>query len=438
MSMQRPLGSSHALAAQFTAIRKQSEALTAGLSAEDMMVQSLPEASPAKWHLAHTTWFFETFVLREFAAAYRPTQPDFLWLFNSYYNGISAQPLKKLRACFSRPSLAEILDYRAQIDAAILALLEQDPTEAARACIELGLNHEQQHQELLLTDIKHALSSNPLRPAYQPCAEALAAAAHQAPRPLQWFGYQGGLVEMGHTGPSFCFDNERPRHRVYLEPFELASRPVTCGEYLAFIEDRGYQRSELWLSDGWETVQREGWQAPLYWQSEATEPQTANQTQESAWQVFTLSGLIPLSRLLATPVCHISHYEAEAYARWRGLRLPTEAEWELAASQTSVAGNLLEDDSLHPLPASDQALETQPQQFFGAVWEWTASAYLGYPGYRPAPGALGEYNGKFMSGQMVLRGGSCLTPASHLRPSYRNFFAPATRWQCSGVRLAKD
>lgn len=453
MSLNLPPSSGSNLAEQFAAVRRQTLALTAPLSAEDMMVQSLPEASPAKWHLAHTTWFFETFVLREFAPDYRAPQPDFLWLFNSYYNGVSAQPEKKLRASFSRPSLAEILSYREQVDAAIVALLDQELlgqnlSEAAVERITLGLHHEQQHQELLLTDIKHALWSNPLRPAYNKSSLTLTQAPSPTANPLHWLDYKGGLVEIGHTGQGFCFDNELPRHRTYLAPFQLASRLVTCQEYLAFIEDGGYQRSALWLSAGWEAVGREGWSAPLYWH------RASDEANERAWQVFTLHGMVPLKDLLATPVCHLSYFEADAYARWRGLRLPTEAEWELAASAAPVAesllvtgnllvvtGNLLESGRLHPAAATERAPANTPEQLFGDGWEWTASAYLGYPGYqgyRPSEGAIGEYNGKFMSGQMVLRGGSCATPASHLRPSYRNFFAPETRWQFSGIRLAKD
>ena len=432
MSPHQPSCQGSNLSAQFAAIRKQSLALTAPLSAEDMMVQSLPEASPAKWHLAHTTWFFETFVLREFAPDYCAPQPDFLWLFNSYYNGVSAQPEKKLRASFSRPSLAEVLDYREQVDAAILKLLGQNPPEYVLERIALGLHHEQQHQELLLTDIKHALWSNPLRPAYDTSSVALTRAPSRTANPLHWLDYKGGLIEIGHTGQGFCFDNELPRHRTYLAPFQLASRLVTCQEYLAFIEDGGYRRSALWLSAGWEAVGREGWSAPLYWHH------TPDETNDRAWQVFTLHGMVSLKNLLATPVCHLSYFEADAYARWCGLRLPTEAEWELAASTAPVAGNLLESGRLHPVAASERATANIPEQLFGDGWEWTASAYLGYPGYRPATGAMGEYNGKFMSGQMVLRGGSCATPASHLRPSYRNFFAPETRWQFSGIRLAKD
>jgi ergothioneine biosynthesis protein EgtB len=409
------------LAEEYCRVRSRSLALCAPLTPEDMMVQSCAEASPAKWHLAHTTWFFETFLLREFAPNYQPFHPDYLWLFNSYYNAVSAQPEKKLRASFSRPTVDEILAYRTHVDAAMEDLASGDLPEDARTRIILGLNHEQQHQELLITDVKNAFWSNPLHPVYAsgPLPSASATAS-----PISWVDYPSGLVEIGYQGDAFCFDNETPRHTVYLEPFRLASRPVTCAEYLEFMEDGGYTRPEFWLSEGWTTVQTERWQAPLYWRRES---------ESAPWQVFTLHGLVPLDDLQNTPVCHISYFEAEAYARWAGKRLPTEAEWEIAANQVPVAGNLLENEVFHPQSAESAS---QVKQLFGDVWEWTASAYLPYPGFNPLPGALGEYNGKFMCNQMVLRGGSVATPASHIRAAYRNFFPPATRWQFSGVRLA--
>jgi len=414
------------LAADFCRVRQQSLQLCLPLTPEDMMVQSSADASPAKWHLAHTTWFFETFLLREFVPAYRPFHPDFLWLFNSYYNAVSTQPEKKLRSSFSRPTAEEILAYRHFVDAAMEDLAgANNLPEAARERIVLGLNHEQQHQELLLTDIKHAFWSNPLHPVY--VEGSIPASRNVAP--LQWVDFPGGMVETGFAGDSFCFDNETPRHTVFVEPYRLASRPVTCAEYLAFMEDGGYRRPELWLSEGWTTVQNERWEAPLYWRRNPDDNQ---------WQVFTLHGLLPLDDLLATPVCHISYLEADAFARWSGKRLPTEAEWEAAASPLPVSGHLLENGTLHPTAASQSNAASQLQQVFGDVWEWTASAYLSYPGFRPLPGALGEYNGKFMCNQMVLRGGSVATPASHIRASYRNFFPPATRWQFSGVRLADN
>nr|WP_158751595.1 ergothioneine biosynthesis protein EgtB [Acidobacterium sp. S8] len=405
------------LAQRFCSLRQQSELLCAPLTPEDMMVQSCAEASPAKWHLAHTTWFFETFILRELDTDYKPFHPDFLWLFNSYYNSVSEQPEKKLRASFSRPGVEEIRAYREYVNENLHKRLKVGVPEAVEQKVILGLHHEQQHQELLLMDIKHAFWTNPLRPAYLllPFEQLGGDAAV-----LEWRDYDGGLAEIGHDGEGFCFDNELPQHRVYLEPFALASRTVTCAEYLAFMEDGGYQRADLWLSEGWQTVQAEGWRAPLYWQQDK---------KSGDWSVFTLRGEVPLSELAQTPVCHVSYFEADAFAHWAGKRLPTEAEWEVAASQESVSGNFMEDGVLHPV-AGDGT------QMFGNVWEWTASAYLGYPGFHALPGALGEYNGKFMSNQMVLRGGSCVTPRTHIRASYRNFFSPATRWQFSGIRLA--
>jgi len=403
---------------QFCNVRRQTESFCEPLSLEDMMVQSCPEASPAKWHLAHTTWFFETFILSEFVSGYKPFDLDFRWLFNSYYNAVSQQPVKQLRGSFSRPSLEDILAYRAWVDAAMMRLMKSEMTEQVERRISLGLHHEQQHQELLAYDIKNAFWSNPLHPAYRDGALPESSSI----QPVQWIGHEGGLVEIGYGGDGFCFDNELPRHKVYLKPFELASRLVTCGEYLDFMRDGGYERAELWLSDGWDTVRAQQWRAPLYWFEE-----------DGAWRVFTLRGSIALSELIATPVCHISYHEADAFARWSGKRLPTEAEWEIAAEGLSANGNLVESGVLHPI-AAKQA--DGLQQMFGDVWEWTASAYLGYPGYAALPGALGEYNGKFMSNQMVLRGGSAVTPASHIRSTYRNFFAPASRWQYCGVRLA--
>ena len=416
------------LAEEFCRVRSQSLALSAPLTPEDMMVQSCADASPAKWHLAHITWFFETFVLREFVPGYRPFHPDFVWLFNSYYNAVSAQPEKKLRASFSRPTAEEILAYRHHVDAAMEDFAAGPIPEAARERIVLGLNHEQQHQELLVTDVKHAFWSNPLHPVY---AQGGIESARDAV-PMRWVDFQGGISEIGYAGKDFCFDNETPRHKVFLEPFRLASRPVTCGEYLAFIEDGGYARVELWLSEGWNTVNAERWTAPLYWR----------RGESGGWEVFTLRGLVPLDDLLATPVCHISYFEADAYARWAGKCLPTEAEWETAAAAAPATGNLLEGQRFHPQAAQNASHPEQAAgqreiaQLFGDTWEWTVSSYLPYPGFHPLPGALGEYNGKFMCNQMVLRGGSVATPASHIRATYRNFFAPATRWQFSGVRLA--
>jgi ergothioneine biosynthesis protein EgtB len=455
---------------RYRIVRGASLALTAPLSPEDLMVQSCPEASPAKWHLAHTTWFFETFVLRDFLASYQDFHPDFHWLFNSYYNSLGDMPAKSLRSSFSRPPLGDILAYRAHVDAAVARLLESQPEYPANAeavrRISLGLEHEQQHQELIATDIKHALFTNPLHPAYRELhtapASSLSISDGIAP-PLDWIAFNPGVTQVGFTpdpdaADVFTFDNETPRHTVYIAPFSLATRPVTCAEFLAFMDDDGYNRPELWLSEGWTTMRENGWRAPLYWQTDTNT--------NSGWRIYTLHGWQPLDDLSETPVCHLSFFEADAYARWAarhtpGTRLPTEFEWEYAATQlgsllrgapqrpelltypapgelsvlVATPANLLEFGTLHPTRAS-----THPglQQIYGDVWEWTSSAYLGYPGYRPLPGALGEYNGKFMSSQMVLRGGSCVTPTTHIRATYRNFFSPATRWQFSGLRLAKD
>jgi ergothioneine biosynthesis protein EgtB len=429
-----------ALLDRYRAVRAATLALIGPLSPEDLMVQSCAEASPAKWHLAHTTWFFETFVLREFLSGYQDFHPDFHWLFNSYYNSLGDMPAKSLRASFSRPPLADIFAYRTNVDAAVARLLESTPdlpAEAARR-IALGLHHEQQHQELIATDIKHALFTNPLHPAYR--SPVSASASDTIAPPLDWITFSPGLTQIGVTPDpdsteEFSFDNETPRHPVYLAPFALATRLVTCAEYLAFMDDDAYRRPELWLSEGWTTLREAGWHAPLYWQAD---PET-----RSGWRIFTLRGWQPLdsSAISEAPVVHLSFFEADAYARWAsrhtpGCRLPTEFEWEYAATQaTDTPANLLESANLHPTRAS--ALPGL-QQIYGDVWEWTASAYTGYPGYHPLPGALGEYNGKFMSSQMVLRGGSCVTPATHIRATYRNFFTPATRWQFSGLRLARD
>jgi ergothioneine biosynthesis protein EgtB len=425
------------LLARFRTVRAATLAFAAPLTPEDLMVQSTPEASPVKWHLAHTSWFFETFVLADPALGqpgYQPFHPDFHWLFNSYYNALGDMPEKKLRASFSRPPLTDILAYRAHVDRHIEALLEADASldtkdETIRR-ITLGLEHEYQHLELIATDIKHALFTNPLHPAYLEAA----APSRSLAAPLQFLPFDGGLTEVGiRPDPSdpaaFAFDNETPRHPVYLQPFQLATRLVTVAEYLAFIDDNGYSRPELWLSEGWTTMRDQAWQAPLYWRRDANTP--------GGWLIYTLHGFQPIEALAATPVCHLSLFEADAFARWSGCRLPTEFEWEHAASTIAVdsTSNLLESNHLHPTPASSLP---GLQQLFGDVWEWTASPYTGYPGYRPVPGALGEYNGKFMSSQVILRGGSCVTPATHIRGTYRNFFPPATRWQFSGLRLAKD
>lgn len=416
---------------RFQAVRKATRNFCAPLSPEDMMVQSCPEASPVKWHLAHTSWFFETFVLREFVAGYQPFHPDFQWLFNSYYNSLGDMPEKKLRSSFSRPPLDAILAYRAHVDRCIGSLLEHPADDEAARRITLGLEHEQQHLELIATDIKHALFTNPLHP---PFTNAERASSNEIAPPLQWMDFSPGLTKIGVTPDplainTFAFDNETPQHPVYIAPFSLATRLVTCAEYLAFIDENGYRRPELWLAEGWSTMRELGWEAPLYWRrDEAT---------RSGWSMYTLGGFRSVDDLSETPVCHLSLFEADAFARWSGCRLPTEFEWEFAAVNSGPAtnANLLESGNLHPARA---ASEPGLQQIMGDVWEWTQSPYTGYPGYHPLPGALGEYNGKFMSSQMILRGGSCVTLSSHIRPTYRNFFSPSTRWQISGLRLARD
>jgi ergothioneine biosynthesis protein EgtB len=415
----------------FERTRAQSLALVDGLSAEDCALQSMPDASPAKWHLAHTTWFFEVFALERFEPGFRPFHPAFRMLFNSYYNGIGDKHLRAERGLVSRPGLASVLDYRRNVEARLHALLQSsaldDPQRVELAeVIELGIHHEQQHQELLLTDIKHLFSRNPLLPAWREGWPPIPV----TPSPQGWATCEGGLVDIGAPDAGFSFDNERPRHRVFVEPFEISLRPLTCGEVIAFIEDGGYRRPDLWLSAGWDIVQARGWQAPLYWQRHPGD------TQVTRLQAFTLRGVVDISA--DVPAMHLSQYEADAIARWLGARLPTEFEWELVARPLPVDGNLLETALFHPAEPVVAARDRQPAQMFGDVWEWTQSAYLPYPGYRTAPGAIGEYNGKFMSQQMVLRGGSCATPRSHLRATYRNFFPPDARWQFSGARIARD
>jgi ergothioneine biosynthesis protein EgtB len=415
-----------AILARFSGVRRQTLALCQPLTDEDMMVQSCPEASPAKWHLAHTTWFFESFVLREFLLGYRVFNPDFSWLFNSYYESFSAFPEKRLRSSFSRPGAEEVLRYREHVDAAMERLFERDPEPEALRRIELGANHEEQHQELLLTDILNAFFTNPLRPKYREQGLGIRdqkESIEERQIPLEFLQFEGGLKEAGNSGNSFCFDNEMPRHRVWLEPFALANRLVTCGEYAEFIADGGYRKPDLWLSAGWDAVKANGWRAPLYWTEK-----------DSNWTVFTLRGEQPLEHLASAPVSHLSYYEADAYAHWAGRRLPTEFEWELAAEGQPVEGNFLDSGLL--TPSTNFVQNENGTKYYGDCWVWTSSAYLGYPGFKPLDGSLGEYNGKFMSGQMVLRGGSCVTPQRHIRSTYRNFFSPETRWQFSGIRLA--
>ncbi len=411
-----------ALSQRYRAVRAASLALAEPLSAEDCALQSMPDASPTKWHLAHTSWYFETFALEPGLPGYRSFEPEFRVLFNSYYNGVGPQYARPQRALLTRPSLVQVIAYREHVDRHVLTLLEDTKLDPLmREVVLLGTHHEQQHQELILTDLKHLFAQNPLAPVYR------ASAARAVPRTggadTRFLPFPGGVREVGHAGAGFAFDNEAPRHRVYLEPFALASRPVTNREYLAFIDAGGYRDPDPWLSDGFSAVQRNGWQAPLYWQR-----------RDGVWWTFTLGGSRELA--LDEPVAHVCFYEADAFARWAGARLPTEMEWESAAADTPVAGNTADSGALHPRPAPGSA--TGLAQLYGDVWEWTRSAYAPYPGYAPPAGALGEYNGKFMSNQVVLRGGSCATPADHIRASYRNFFYPDARWQFSGIRLARD
>jgi ergothioneine biosynthesis protein EgtB len=411
------------LAAAYRSVRRCSEQLCEPLAAEDYVVQSMADASPVKWHLAHTSWFFETFVLTPHFPGYRPFHPQFAVLFNSYYNAVGPRWPRAQRGLLSRPTVAEVYAYRKHVDQGMEGLFQ--PTHGALLqqvadALIVGLNHEQQHQELIVTDVKHTLAGNPLRPVYRPRVPSTGDRAAAG-----WSAFPAGLVTIGHDGDGFAFDNESPRHQTYLQGFRLGNRLVTNGEYLEFLSDGGYDRPELWLSDGWAARQGEAWAAPLYWVREGGE-----------WFAMTLGGLQPVDP--AGPVCHVSFYEADAYARWAGARLPTEAEWETAASSTPITGHFLEAGNFHPeaVVARDDAGPLV--QLYGDVWQWTASPYVGYPGYAPLPGALGEYNGKFMSNQMVLRGASCATPRTHARRTYRNFFSPNVRWQFTGIRLAQD
>jgi ergothioneine biosynthesis protein EgtB len=423
-----------ALADRFTRVRRFTEALARPLSPEDCCLQSMPDASPTKWHLAHSSWFFEALALGP--AGEPPFDPAFGYLFNSYYEALGPRHARPRRGMLSRPSLVEVLAYRADVDRRILARLAGEPPAAFRAVVELGLHHEQQHQELILTDIKHALSESPLFPAYRASPAPGSSDDRAAARPggvMGWIEHGEGVFSIGHGGEGFAFDNEGPAHKVYLRAFRLADRLVTAGDVLEFIADGGYARPDLWLSDGWAAARAGGWEAPLYWvrREPAGPVVTAGEL-----AIFRLDGLRALDP--GEPACHLSYYEADAFARWAGARLPTEAEWEAVASRAPLRGNFAESGRLHPAPAGERGSGGDGAQLFGDAWEWTASAYLPYPGFRPWEGAVGEYNGKFMSGQMVLRGGSCATPEGHVRASYRNFFPPGARWQFSGLRLARD
>src|SRR5438132_4076781 len=388
------------VAERYRAIRAATEELIGPLEIEDMVVQAMPDTSPTRWHLAHTTWFFETFVLKN-VPGYHSFHPQFEYLFNSYYNTIGPQWSRPTRGVLTRPTVAEVRAYRERVDAAMHRLLEAGSGFSPEV-VELGLNHEQQHQELILTDVKYLLAQNPLHPVYHKVPRTRPVAAVP---PMGWIDEPGGIRRMGYAGIGFAFDNESPRHEILVRPFRIATRLVTNGEYRAFLDDHGYRRPELWLSDGWAAVRDRGWQAPLYWERT-----------DDHWSSYTLSGFRPVSD--DEPVCHVSFYEADAFARWRGLRLPSEGEWETVAAGQPIEGNLLEEGRFHPAPLPADAV-SQPRQFFGDVWERTTSPYAAYPGYRPAAGALGEYNAKFMCNQIVLRGGSCVTPRSHIRATYR-------------------
>jgi ergothioneine biosynthesis protein EgtB len=404
--------------------RHLSHELATPLSAEDMTVQAMEDASPTKWHLAHVTWFFETFILSRYLPGYRPFDDAFNYCFNSYYESQGPRQPRPKRGVLTRPSAERVLAYRTHVDDALAKLFKQgvEPGSELSRLIEVGINHEQQHQELLLTDILALFAANPLRPAYQTRRPRLAGFET---REAAWIDFEGGIRQAGHDGLSFTWDNELPRHDVLIHPFRLADRLVTNGEWLTFMRDGGYSTASLWLADGWTTVNRDGWDAPLYWER-----------RDDQWLAMSLEGLHPVET--AAPVVHISYYEADAFARWAGKRLPTEFEWEIAAENVPVAGNDLGTRALRPLPAESGANDGKPRQMFGDVWEWTQSAYLPYPGYRPPEGALGEYNGKFMVSQQVLRGGSCATPPGHTRATYRNFFYPQQRWQFMGLRLASE
>jgi ergothioneine biosynthesis protein EgtB len=408
---------------RYRKIRQQSVDICAPLAIDDYQVQPMDDASPPKWHLAHITWFFETFILQRELMGYESHNPLFEILFNSYYQGVGLPYPRHRRGNLSRPTIEEVFEYRRAVDTKMCEFLSRSITEEVRFRVELGLHHEQQHQELLLTDLKYNLGNNPLRPAYLPLEKPLDKNKSLAISSLEWQEIKGGLVEIGARGDDFVFDNEKPRHRVFVPPFKLASRCVSNGEFLAFMEDGGYERHELWLSDGWAYLNglSERWSSPLYWRRE-----------KDSWLEYTLNGERELE--FDAPVCHISGYEADAYARWKGARLPLEAEWEIAAGMMAVEGNFIESGKYHPGIQSGTGMTG----LFGDVWEWTGSSYGPYPGFKPFAGALGEYNGKFMANQLVLRGGSCATSVTHIRRTYRNFFYPPDRWQFSGLRLAQD
>jgi ergothioneine biosynthesis protein EgtB len=422
MTVHTPAPPTTAMLERYSEVRRFTERLCDGLATEDFVVQSMADVSPTKWHLAHTSWFFETFVIRPHLADYRPIDEAYAFLFNSYYVHAGERHCRAQRGYISRPTVDEVFAYRGHVDAAMERLLEtadEDLLATLDPLVTLGVHHEQQHQELMLTDIKHVFSVNPLRPALR----SDKARPSPAAEPLRFHRFDGGLVWIGHEGVGFAYDNETPRHQQFVQPFEVADRLVTNGEYLAFMSDGGYERADLWLSMGWAIAQENGWSEPFYWER-----------RDGEWWVYTLSGMRPLDP--AEPVCHLSFFEAEAFARWAGARLPTEVEWEVAANGRPIDGNLADVGLFHPRAAAGEAGTIR--QLYGDVWEWTRSQYTPYPGYQPPPGALGEYNGKFMCNQFVLRGGSCATSRSHIRPTYRNFFPPDATWQFTGLRLARD
>ena len=412
------------LSKRFRAVREFSHTLAEPLKIEDYVIQSMPDVSPTKWHLAHTSWFFETFVLSKAVKGYRSPSPQYAYLFNSYYIQAGERHLRPKRGLISRPTVEETYDYRNYVDEYMIRFMENADEKEWKEfspVVEIGIHHEQQHQELIVTDIKHVFSENPLRPVY---LSNKTNNGKTAP-PAKWIDIGGGIYSIGHDGKGFGYDNEYPNHKIYIDPYRLQSRPVTNGEYMEFIEDRGYETPELWLSEGWATVESRNWKAPFYWERKS-----------GKWVCFSLSGMKGVNP--SEPVCHVSYFEADAYARWAGARLPTEAEWEVAAADLPVEGNFADNLSFHPDTPAAVKDKNPLIQMYGDVWEWTQSAYSSYPGFKTLPGALGEYNGKFMCNQFVLRGGSCATSKSHIRKTYRNFFPPDARWQFMGMRLAND
>lgn len=406
---------------QYNKVRNFTHYLVEPLEVEDLVIQAMENASPAKWHLAHTSWFFETFVLEKFQPGFKSLHPQYAYFFNSYYLQTGVPFTRAKRGLLSRPTVKEVFEYRDYVDGQMKEFIQncdEETWKEAAFVVEIGNHHEQQHQELILTDLKYLLAQNPLLPVYR----ELQTSEGVAPGKLSWVSFEEGIVEIGNAGNEFTYDNEHPRHKTFVQNFDLADRLVTNGEYLEFIEAGGYQNSPYWLDEGWATVQKEGWKAPLYWFKRNGE-----------WMYYTLGGVRTVN--LSEPVTHVSYFEADAYARWKGYRLPTEQEWEHACGDLEISGNFVDSGSFHP--KAKASLDRELNQMYGDVWEWTSSSYAPYPGYNPLPGALGEYNGKFMANQYVLRGGSCATSESHIRKTYRNFFHTNARWQFSGIRLAR-